>query len=305
MTEDIQQAESAIKAGDTKTGFEILRRVLADNPESERAWWIMSGLVQRDQRAFCLEQVLRINPANRLAWDTLEKLHASPPEPETKPPRQVPHPPQASSLAQESLQSFLYSRGSSNYLTILDGKRLIRAQVDTDHLVAADRDLKEGRVPEGYLSNMKTVPLNAIQSVLHNGSALLVSYQDGGIERSLRLAFESQTKAKVLLGVLNKKLGPNYLIRKAPPKLGLSLAISILLTVISVGFSGWVLWNVQQVSINPGLEGEGTRLAASLLNALGSFGVVLLCAAAILAALGLSALLLLRPPVRAELTRRP
>ena len=76
MFEDIQQVESAIKAGDTKTGFEILRTYLADNPDSERAWWVMSGLVNRDQRATCLEQVLRINPNNQEARREIRILEA-------------------------------------------------------------------------------------------------------------------------------------------------------------------------------------------------------------------------------------
>ena len=96
MTDGIQQAEKAIKVGDTKTGFEILRQVLVENPESEKAWWIMSGLVQRAERATCLEQVLRINPGNQFARDSLNKLRASPPITETKPRREIPKPPRRS-----------------------------------------------------------------------------------------------------------------------------------------------------------------------------------------------------------------
>ena len=80
MLERIQQAEAAIKAGDTKTGFEILRQVLAENPNSERAWWVMSGLVPREQRAHCLNEVLRINPENHFAREALDKLGPQPPE---------------------------------------------------------------------------------------------------------------------------------------------------------------------------------------------------------------------------------
>jgi len=44
MSQGILQAENAIKVGDTKTGFEILRQVLVENPESEKAWWIMPAM---------------------------------------------------------------------------------------------------------------------------------------------------------------------------------------------------------------------------------------------------------------------
>ena len=67
MLDQIQKAEEAIRSGDTRTGFEILRQVLAENPDSERAWWVMSGLVPKQQRENCLKQVLRINPKNTLA----------------------------------------------------------------------------------------------------------------------------------------------------------------------------------------------------------------------------------------------
>ena len=79
MSESIKQAENAIKAGDTKHAFELLRQALAEDPNSERAWWIMSGLVQRSERVNCLEQVLRINPENQFARDALTRLKNAPP----------------------------------------------------------------------------------------------------------------------------------------------------------------------------------------------------------------------------------
>ncbi len=85
MSESIKQAESAIKAGDTKHAFELLRQVLAEDPNSERAWWIMSGLVQRSERANCLEQVLRINPENQFARDALTRLKQLHPDKSSNP----------------------------------------------------------------------------------------------------------------------------------------------------------------------------------------------------------------------------
>jgi hypothetical protein len=304
MFERIQQAESAIKAGDTKTGFEILRQLLAKDPESERAWWIMSGLVQREQRTKCLEQVLRINPDNQLARETLEKLLSSPSKPETKPPRQIPSPPTPEPDQKSTLQTFLFSKGSRNYLTILGEKRLIRAQAETDHLVAVNQALKKGEIPDRYLTEMKTISLDSIQAARQKGAVLQVTSLDEEDERTLRLPFEDQNKAKVVLSVLTKKLGPRYMVQTRPLNTGISLAISAILTLSAVGFSAWTLWGVQQININLGVDRESLPMAAALLDALGNFGVILLCAAAIMLALGISAWLLLKPPVSTELVRR-
>ncbi len=304
MTAEIQRAESAIKDGDTKTAFEILRNLLTENPDSERAWWVMSGLVPRAQRATCLEQVLRINPDNQMARETLDKLLSSPAQPETKPPRQIPTPPAKKPSEKSYLQTFIYDRGSHNYLTILDDKRLIRATVKTDDLINVKDTLQRGEIPDRYLSEMKTIPLSLIESVRQKGSALQVTYLDGNTERALRLAFKDQPKAKVVLGILTKKLGPSYLIQTRPLNTGLNLGFSALLTLGAIGFSAWVLWGVQQISISPGTNRENFTLAAGLLDSLGSIGTLLLCGAAILVALGISAWLLLKPPVATELVRR-
>jgi len=117
MLEKIQQAETAIKTGDTRTGFQILREVLAENPNSERAWWVMSGLVPREQRAHCLNQVLRINPDNKMARETLEKLGPQKPEPE-------PAAPQGKGALGE-YQTWLYAQRSRVYLTLLGKEELI------------------------------------------------------------------------------------------------------------------------------------------------------------------------------------
>jgi len=53
MSKGILQAENAIKVGDTKTGFEILRQVLVENPESEKAWWIRRTLKVKKPGGSC------------------------------------------------------------------------------------------------------------------------------------------------------------------------------------------------------------------------------------------------------------
>ncbi len=304
MFEEIQQAESAIKAGDTKTGFEILRTFLADNPDSERAWWIMSGLVDREQRTTCLEQVLRINPNNRMARETLDKLRKTPPEPEPKPHREIPSPPARDKGAGDPLQAFLYKRGSRIYLTILGGKRLVHGYTKQRHIPVVRNMIKAGDIPNQYLAGMKVVPLDFISHIQHKGAALKVHYQEGPNSQSLIMPYEDKNKARGVLGVLTKELGPAYMVQTRPIKTGLNLVISTVLTLGSVVFTAIILWTAQQINKGVAVAGWQVQMIANLLESRGASGLVLLCAALVLASLGVSAWLLLKPPVSTELVRR-
>jgi hypothetical protein len=318
MFRDIQQAESAIKAGDTKTGFEILRSYLAEYPDSERAWWVMSGLVQRSERATCLEQVLRINPNNRLARETLDNLLASPPEQEIKPPREIPAPPEsvdkpeemtssASSLELElgyPLQAFLFRKRARIYLTLLEGKHIIRAYTKQAVLQQVRDAIQRGELPSQHLSDLKYVPLKNIKAVKHTSSALIVHYQSGLSERSWRLPFEDEEKARAILGVLTKQLGPDFMIQTKRVSNIFNLVISTLLTLGSAAFVAAILWTLPQIGPSTGEEGWRIQMVSRLLDSLGYTGVILTSMVLVLAALGLSAYLLLKPPVRTELVRR-
>ena len=132
MLEKIQQAETAIKSGDTRTGFQILRDVLAKNPNSERAWWVMSGLVPREQRAHCLNQVLRVNPNNQMARETLENLR--PEKPETEPTEtEKPSAPQGKGTL-GGYQTWLFAQRSRIFLTLLGEEELISGETEPKNL---------------------------------------------------------------------------------------------------------------------------------------------------------------------------
>lgn len=316
MAKEINQAETAIKAGDTKTGFEILRTFLAENPESERAWWVMSGLVQREERATCLMQVLRINPDNQLAQETLDKLLANPREPETKPKRKLPRSSEPKSEPDASgppplaidlgfpLQAFLFKKGSRIYLTLLEGKHIIRAYTTQAVLPQVRDAVQRGELPSQYLSDLKYVPLDAIQAVKHAGSSLFVQHQDGPGERTWRLPFEDEEKARSILGVLTKQLGPDYMIQTKRVSNSLNLIISALLTLGSAAFVAAILWTLPQIEVGMAEDSLRTRMVSQLLESLGYGGVVLISMVLLLAALGLSAYLLLKPQARTELVRR-
>jgi hypothetical protein len=68
MTDKLQQAITAIKSGDKKTGQQLLAEVIKSDPGNENAWLWMSDVVEHDEnRLYCLRQVLLINPNNQIA----------------------------------------------------------------------------------------------------------------------------------------------------------------------------------------------------------------------------------------------
>jgi uncharacterized protein YjbI with pentapeptide repeats len=75
MSDKLQQAITLIKSGDKQSGGRLLAEILKAEPRNETAWLWMSSLVDNDeQRRYCLEQVLTINPNNQLAKKGLAKL---------------------------------------------------------------------------------------------------------------------------------------------------------------------------------------------------------------------------------------
>jgi hypothetical protein len=86
----LRQGIAAAKAGDMQRAYETLLRVVDVDEYNEQAWLWLSSVVQSDaDREVCLENVLAINPENKLAKTGLVHLHARtippvPLEPEVK-----------------------------------------------------------------------------------------------------------------------------------------------------------------------------------------------------------------------------
>jgi len=87
MTVTLQEAINAIQDGDLTGGKTLLAKILQQDPSNEAAWIWMSGTVEDvDQRRYCLEKVLEINPTNATAIAGLARLGfelptATPPTP--------------------------------------------------------------------------------------------------------------------------------------------------------------------------------------------------------------------------------
>ena len=75
MTDKLQEAISAIKAGDKAIGQQLLIDVLKADEKSEAAWlWMAATFDDSEKRRRCLETVLQINPDSEPAKRGLGQL---------------------------------------------------------------------------------------------------------------------------------------------------------------------------------------------------------------------------------------
>ena len=75
MSDTLEQAIAAIKAGDKNTGGQLLNQVLQTDPQNETAWlWLTTVVGSDEERRKILEHVLSINPDNEIAQNSLAKL---------------------------------------------------------------------------------------------------------------------------------------------------------------------------------------------------------------------------------------
>jgi len=77
MNDVIQQGVNAYKSGDHKTARILFISAIKQTPNSERAWgWLFNVCKTDQERLYCLNQVIRINPENAKAKELLVKLTA-------------------------------------------------------------------------------------------------------------------------------------------------------------------------------------------------------------------------------------
>ncbi len=76
MSEDIlKKAVDLYKSGDRQQAKETLLKLIKNEPRNARAWYGLAVLMDEiDQKCFCLQKVLDIQPGNVKAQDLLEKL---------------------------------------------------------------------------------------------------------------------------------------------------------------------------------------------------------------------------------------
>ncbi len=74
----VEQGANALKVGNIAEAYAVLREAVKLEPNNERAWlWLAGAVPGDDQRRFCLERVLQINPENSAAKRGLSALPAA------------------------------------------------------------------------------------------------------------------------------------------------------------------------------------------------------------------------------------
>jgi hypothetical protein len=289
MQDQIQKAEEAIRGGDTRTGFEILRQVLAENPDSERAWWVMSGLVPKEQRANCLKQVLRINPKNTLAKETLHKFLDGPAEAE---------PSDDTRLVGRYL-TWPFSQRSKVILTLLGNDQLISAHTEPKLLNKVRSAIKEDKFSPLLFKGRTQVSLEDIIKIRQAQDTLQIVFREDDHEKTFRLELEDKAMADEILIELLRELGSDYAQTDKPTAMASSIGISAVLILAAAGLTAFFYWAAKQAS-------AGSIQVGGIFNLLGTIGpngIALLGGILILIALGVSAWLLLKTPTQTEITR--
>ena len=78
MTDKLQKAVKAIKAGDRERGKRLLSSLIKSEPQNEAAWlWLSAAVDTPNQKRQCLKKVLQINPENEQAKRALSRLSQS------------------------------------------------------------------------------------------------------------------------------------------------------------------------------------------------------------------------------------
>jgi hypothetical protein len=74
--------EQLLNAGKIKEARPLLVDFIQGNPNSARAWWLLSmTVVDVDRQVACLKRVLRLDPENKLAQQRLTRLNSQLPAP--------------------------------------------------------------------------------------------------------------------------------------------------------------------------------------------------------------------------------
>lgn len=74
-SEKLIQAVQLIKSGDKQAALLLLKEVVQADPNDENAWlWLHTCVEQVEQKKYCLQRALKINPNNQQARNALLKL---------------------------------------------------------------------------------------------------------------------------------------------------------------------------------------------------------------------------------------
>ena len=128
--EKLNQAISLIKSGDKERGQKLLYEIVSSDPDNENAWLWLVSVVPPDQRIFCLEKALSINPNNIQAREYLEKLKTGESNKPVKPkPRSRIRPGGNTDARLSGLFIFLLGAGLGYWQILLPIKQALQGEV--------------------------------------------------------------------------------------------------------------------------------------------------------------------------------
>ena len=65
------------REGRIESARKTLERIVAEEPDSARAWFLLSQMIgERTEAIYCLEQVLRIDPGSQQAQEMIDEINS-------------------------------------------------------------------------------------------------------------------------------------------------------------------------------------------------------------------------------------
>ncbi len=228
----LQEAITRIRSGDRQTGQRLLTEVLSADPGNETAWLWMSTLVTGEQRRFCLEKVLSINPNHPQAREQLAKLRSvAPPAPTatnvepTVPSRDAQVDVQsASAVPPVPVQGtplpkvWLIPRKPLSGILYLEGDILLAFDALSSKAPEVLEEVRFGITPKQFngirskfkLMNVSSFSLAKVTSVTLFGNALEVAGVDkSGREKKINILVNKEN-SEAILNALHERLGSNF-----------------------------------------------------------------------------------------------
>jgi len=275
----LQEAISLIKAGDRQTGQKLLTEVLNDDPRNETAWLWMSALVSGEQRRFCLEKVLSINPNHPQAREQLAKLTAAVPPPMSTPaptpPAEPPvslTPPASASMEPAPVSQsqprvvtaaapgpvqgtplpkiWLSNRKYIASFTYLEGNNLLAFDVLPNKAAQVLEEVRLGVTQKQFdqikskfhLMNVNHVLLSNIISVTLFGESLKIAgVNKAGDEKKIN-THVSKENAEAVLKALHDRLGRDFQRTTRPINRRRVVMSAVILSAITICGSSFFSW---------------------------------------------------------------
>lgn len=85
-TSELKEAINLAKSGNKAEAAKILSNILKEQPENEAAWlWLASCLKTNQQKIYCLNQALALNPENQTTQKAIQRIKESDIKPQEEP----------------------------------------------------------------------------------------------------------------------------------------------------------------------------------------------------------------------------